>query len=416
MTNRAPRTPGETRLLRRAARTVALQTALAVAVVVAVVAAVVLLAFARQQSDEADRTVRNAWSTADDVDDPPVGVWLLERRASGRISVTPGTPVFVRGLDPKALPAGLSRRTAGGQELRIYTGARETGRFSAVYDLAEGARERHRLLLSLGLAAALGIVGAAVVGTVIGRRAVRPLGEAMALQRRFVTDASHELRTPLAVLLTRAQLLRRHLPRGTRADVVTDADRIVIDTKNLADVVTDLLLSAELQHRPMTGEDVDVMALAVDVGAAMLPLATEHGVLLSVAPGDPVDPAGPVVRGAPAALRRALMSLVDNALAHTPAGGHVTIRADGDSDVVRLVVADDGEGLDPAQTGRLVQRFARDTDRGAGRRFGLGLALVDEVARAHGGRIEIAGRPGEGATFTLVLPRVTRAAGHTRLT
>ena len=70
-----------------------------------------------------------------------------------------------------------------------------------------------------------------------------------------------------------------------------------------------------------------------------------------------------------------------------------------------LSVADQGDGLDPAEAHRLLERFSRGTSGDAGRRFGLGLALVDEVARAHGGSLLVDGEPGRGATFTLRLPR-----------
>jgi signal transduction histidine kinase len=71
---------------------------------------------------------------------------------------------------------------------------------------------------------------------------------------------------------------------------------------------------------------------------------------------------------------------------------------------VLVAVADDGEGIDPHQARDLARRFARGTARDGGRRFGLGLALVDEVARVHGGRLDVDGAPGHGATFTLHLP------------
>ncbi len=111
------------------------------------------------------------------------------------------------------------------------------------------------------------------------------------------------------------------------------------------------------------------------------------------------------VNGAPAALRRALVALVDNAISHTPEGS-VVVRVTGDDDVVRIAVADDGEGLDPADTQRLTERFSRGASgSGQSRRFGLGLALVDEVVRAHEGHLELTGAIGQGATATMVLPR-----------
>ena len=130
--------------------------------------------------------------------------------------------------------------------------------------------------------------------------------------------------------------------------------------------------------------------------------------------------------GAPTALRRALTALVDNAIAHSSAGSAVCILVNTGSgrpdpagrpdargraaETVRVAVQDHGDGLDPAEASRLPQRFARgsSTAAGGGRRFGLGLALVDEVVRAHRGRLESTGTPGQGSSFTLHLPALDR--------
>ena len=144
------------------------------------------------------------------------------------------------------------------------------------------------------------------------------MGEALGLQRRFVADASHELRTPLTVLHTRAQLLRRRLA-GQTADPATrdELDRLVRDAQSLGEVVTDLLLAAELEHAPQRGEPVDVGAVAREVVASLSVLADEREVALTTSGTDD----GVDVVGIEAALRRALTALVDNALAHTGSGG-----------------------------------------------------------------------------------------------
>ena len=99
---------------------------------------------------------------------------------------------------------------------------------------------------------------------------------------------------------------------------------------------------------------MDVGDLARSVVASLAPLAAASGTSLRAT----VDPSVGRVNGAPAALRRALVALVDNAISHTP-DGSVVVRVTGDPDVVRIAVADDGEGLDPADTQRLTERFSR---------------------------------------------------------
>jgi signal transduction histidine kinase len=388
---------------------VAVQTALAVTVVVMAMSGVVLLIDEQQQHRQAEAASRDAWADADDVTDPPAGVWLVIAGPGGGRDVTPGAPAAVRGLDPRSLPDGVTRVVRSGRELTIRTGDRDIGRVSAVYDLSPAELQERRLLLSLGVAGLVGVLGAAAVGAVIGRKAVRPLGEAIALQRRFVADASHELRTPLTVLATRAQLVRRHLKGTAGPEQDAELDRLVRDASTLGEVVTDLLLAAELQRWPHRADLVDVAALAGEVSESLRPLAAERGVDLSATlpdttPRDPDESPVPLVCGIEAALRRAVTSLVDNAIAHTAPGGHVVVGVHRDAGSVLVAVVDDGEGLDPKEAGRLVARFARGTSGEPGRRFGLGLALVDEVARAHHGTLLIDGVPGAGAAFTLKLP------------
>jgi signal transduction histidine kinase len=404
----------DARLLRRAAWSVAGQTALAVALVVVVVAFGVVLLYEHQQAGEVRALVRTTATTADDVNDPPAGVWIVRLRDGSR-TANDGAPADVlraANLD-RATPGSLSIRTAQGS-LPGWVADRDGARFVAVYDQPRHSVEEHRLVVSTVLAGLVGILLAAATGLLVGRRAVRPLGEAMDLQRRFVADASHELRTPLAVLHTRAQMVRRHLPAATSGDLRDEVDRLVGDTSALGEVVSDLLLAAQLEHAGLPSSDVDLALVARDVVSSMQPYAETHGVHLELAT---TSPDGYVVNGAQTSLRRALTALADNAIAHSEEGSSVRVLVESASSgrpgagspdgLVRVTVADEGEGLDPADTEMLRQRFARGTTRGggAGRRFGLGLALVDEVVRAHHGRLEVRGAPGRGASFTMLLPR-----------
>ncbi|HEV7196509.1 MAG TPA: ATP-binding protein [Pedococcus sp.] len=155
----------------------------------------------------------------------------------------------------------------------------------------------------------------------------------------------------------------------------------------------------------------------------MLPYAEAAGVRLHLVGTQDAAESDFVVTGAPTALRRALTALVDNAIAHSQPGDPVRVRlrrepTDGGPSTsvhtVCLAVEDDGDGLDAGDASALTQRFARGVaaSTGGGRRFGLGLALVDEVVRAHHGQLEITGALGLGSTFTLRLPASRRGAGE----
>jgi two-component system OmpR family sensor kinase len=254
---------------------------------------------------------------------------------------------------------------------------------------------------ALLIAGIVGIVIAGLVGFFSARRAVAPLGEALALQRRFVADAGHELRTPLTVLYTRAQLLARRM--GPDDPARATVEQLLADSRVLGEIVDEMLESAALAADASRGEPLDPAALSAEVVASMGVLATAAGVTLT---GESVGTAQ--VRGSRSALRRALTALADNALAHTPAGGHVVIETVARGHRVLISVTDDGEGLAGDDADRLTERFARGLGSGGGvggaRRFGLGLSLVREVATAHGGTLTLAGAPGAGVRATIDLP------------
>ncbi len=402
----SPRARDDSLLIRRATVTIAALTAGAVAVVVA---AVVLLAVGltiREQHVDAERIVRDAATSAEDVTDPPPNVILLIHRSDhAGNEVSAGAPPALANLDLQRLPVGPSQVSAGHQ-YRIFVSDRDGTQVVAALDLRYRGRETQQLLSSLLPAGLVGIAASAIAGWLVARRAVRPLGDALALQRRFVADASHELRTPLTILHTRAQLLRRRA--GGDPELRENLERLTADTRALTEIVNDLLLSAEMQHRPAAREPVNLARLARDVTTTFAVLADQNNVHLATlveGPGDPEGEGNLTVEGIPVALRRALSALIDNALGHVGPGGRVTVTIERRGSTVRVAVIDNGEGIDPDQVEELTRRFARGTGApGQGRRFGLGLALVREVVDAHGGTLTLTGNPGQGATATISIP------------
>ncbi|MFB9236626.1 sensor histidine kinase [Plantactinospora siamensis] len=389
-------------LLRRARRRSVIQTAVAVGLLVLLVGAAMFAITVRAQSRAVDRQLGQVVAAAEDVDDPPPGDLLARRGPTGRVQTTPRAPAAVAAVLDSAVRAEPRRFTtvAGGVPLRILVAGRPDGtRWAAAADLRPVHRQRGGLLAALLLAEIAGVGGAVAVAVLLSRRAVAPLALALAEQRRFVADASHELRTPLTVLQTRVQLVARRARERPAEPLAGQLDELVADTRALGEVVTDLLVSAEVEQHRETGRPVDLAVVAGGVVDSATAYARERDVRLSLE----VAGEGLIVRGAEPALRRALLALVDNAVGHVGPGGQVDVRVTGDGRSVSATVADDGVGLDPTDTERLFARFAHGTD-GAGRRFGLGLALVRHVAEAHGGSVRISGAPGQGATFTLVFP------------
>jgi signal transduction histidine kinase len=108
----------------------------------------------------------------------------------------------------------------------------------------------------------------------------------------------------------------------------------------------------------------------------------------------------------PDRLTQALVNLADNAVRHTPERGVIELGARIVEGEARLWVRDEGAGIAPEDQERVFERFARGRDRRTRETegSGLGLAIVAAIARAHGGRVELASAPGAGSTFTLVIP------------
>lgn len=265
------------------------------------------------------------------------------------------------------------------------------------------------LLLAGGIA---GIVLGGLVGMLSARRAVRPLGEALALQRRFVQDASHELRTPLAVLSTRIQLAQNRL--GPDSGAAPLLAQLRTDSASLASIIEDLLDSITGHGPDIPASPTDLTDLAREIVAGFSLLAAERRITLE----NQLTPERLAVPVARAPLQRVIVALLDNALKHTPEGGRVTVgvrtaaRA-GRTTTAVLTVADTGPGIDGPTPERVFERYARSHTAGptARRSYGIGLALVREIAVRNGGSVRIAETGAGGTTMELALPNSERTTG-----
>ncbi|SDG00575.1 sensor histidine kinase [Klenkia brasiliensis] len=225
--------------------------------------------------------------------------------------------------------------------------------------------------------------------------------------RRFVADASHELRTPLTSIRGFAELYRQ----GAYADPAEThrmMGRIESEASRMGALVEDLLQLARLdQQRPVAALPVDLGELADDAVHDARAVAPDRPITLDM--HDSLTEV-PVVLGDEGRLRQVLANLVTNALTHTPAGTPVTVRVaedPADPDVVLVAVADEGPGLSPEDAERVFERFYRaDASRArvAGG-SGLGLSIVSSLVAAHHGTVTLTTAPGQGATFTVRLPR-----------
>lgn len=215
--------------------------------------------------------------------------------------------------------------------------------------------------------------------------------------RRFAADASHELRTPLTSIRGFAELHRM----GALPDASVALGKIEDESLRMSHIVEDLLTLAHLDaERPLERAPVDVAELVSGAVEAARATAPHRAVSFEVE-------AVPVVNGDQGRLRQVISNLVTNALRHTPDEAHVWVAVSCEGGDAVITVSDDGPGMAQQDAARAFERFHRadaSRTRSDGGGSGLGLSIVDELVRAHGGTVRLDTTLGEGATFTVRLP------------
>ncbi|KNY33096.1 MULTISPECIES: sensor histidine kinase [Rhizobium/Agrobacterium group] len=215
--------------------------------------------------------------------------------------------------------------------------------------------------------------------------ALKRLDDGYERHKRFILDAAHELRTPVAILQTRVETL---LDGPSRSRILADASRIAVLAEQLLD-----LQRLGGQKAPLI--PLDLVSLCRSVVADMAPLAISQGYELSFEPEEE-----PILALADdASLQRALMNIVQNAIEHGGNRGTITIKVAAN----RVIdICDEGSGIPEEDRELVFDAFhrLRPKDRGTG----LGLNLVQEIIRYHGGEITISDSSTGGACFRISLP------------
>ncbi|MCB9453002.1 MAG: HAMP domain-containing protein [Anaerolineaceae bacterium] len=229
-------------------------------------------------------------------------------------------------------------------------------------------------------------------------------------RRDLVAWVSHDLRTPLASI--------RLVISALRDGVVSDTETVnrylntaQTEIESLNQLINDLFELAQMDagHLVLDREQTSLTDLLSDTLSGMRALAEAGNIHLKGQAAPDTDP----VYVDPQKIQRVLYNLIGNAIRHTPPGGTVSVGAFGIGEMAQVDVCDSGEGISPEELPFIFERFyrgerARTRDKGGQRGVGLGLAIAQGIIEAHGGDISAHSVPGQGAVFTLTLPRGKR--------
>jgi signal transduction histidine kinase len=270
-------------------------------------------------------------------------------------------------------------------------------------------RKAHQIELSQDLTQRIPSQGTDEVGHLVDtfNQMLSRLQAAFEAQRRFIADSSHELRTPITVIKSNMHLLRRTTDPAERSELI---DTTEAEVSRLNRMVNDLLYMAQMQAghdlKPVL-RHVELDSLLLDVFARIRSIAALKDQKVVLVHEDIAACIGDRDQ-----LQHLLLNLADNATKYTPEGGTIALGLWQEDGWARLEVSDSGPGIPEEDLPHIFERFfrtpdARQTVRGGS---GLGLAIVKTIAQAHGGRIEVFSKVGEGTTFRLWLRLVPESA------
>lgn len=216
------------------------------------------------------------------------------------------------------------------------------------------------------------------------------------LRSALVADVAHELRTPLGVLQASTEAMLDGLIPPSMHAISSLHDEVLRMGRRVEDL--QVLASAEAAGLQMNTEPVDFTAVVRQAAAAFEPQFAAADVLLAT------ELVQVTVTGDAGRLNQIVTNLMSNALKFSPTHGRVRIALTPETHGARLTVSDSGQGIEPAELGRIFDRFFRGSAATGTPGSGIGLAVVAELVATHHGHISVHSEPGAGTTFEVSLP------------
>ena len=221
------------------------------------------------------------------------------------------------------------------------------------------------------------------------------------VRRDFLSNVSHELRTPLASIRALAETLESgDVDPGP--DTEEFVRRIRQQVERLTLLVNELLDLSRIESGAVElhPEPIALAELVAESASLLRQRAESAGVTIRQTPGGVIS-----VEADHPSLLRVVNNLLDNAIKYSPRGGEIEVSIAEDDGHAAITIRDHGPGIAPLDLPRVFERFYKGDASRAASGVGLGLAIVKHIVRIHGGAAEVASTPGEGAVFTVRLPR-----------
>ncbi len=279
--------------------------------------------------------------------------------------------------------------------------ARDTGWLNvmAIYYDANSNNQLLQLLFLFFFIDLIGVAALFLISNLYIGNVLRPLEEGKREQTTFIASASHELRSPLTVIKAGISSMK-----GDNSKIDQFLPHIERECDRMSRLISDMLLlaSTDAGNWSLEKEPVDMDTLLIESYDTYSILCSERNCKLYInLPQEPLHK----MNGDKERLKQVVAILLDNAMTHTPLGGHITIYAYNRKRSVEVEVEDHGLGIPDGEKMHIFERFYRgDKSRNEKNHYGLGLSIARELIELHGGVITVKDTEGGGATFVLNLP------------